>query len=288
MICAREYAMGGAMNKGYMDFDLFRHFIDENYYYLDRVGLTGLGETLLYPKIVDAVKYIRSKSRGIGIFISTNAYQANAVGLIDRIADDIDTLQISLDGIGSTFESIRIKSKFNRYEQNVEALAKMAAGRRMTVKFNMVVFDRNAHQMSEVVNLAERVGVEEVYFNTFNLVANDLDLKLYDFYREPEFRKILAEVKSIARDKNIYVTMPEVDAPKGFRHCGYPWDDFYITWEGFLAPCCAKPFPKEKNFGNVFRQGLMSSLNSPDFIEFRKFSNRNITPDFCQRCHKIC
>ncbi len=43
MICAREYAMGKEMDKGHMDFDKFKTFIDKNHVYLDRIGLTGLG-----------------------------------------------------------------------------------------------------------------------------------------------------------------------------------------------------------------------------------------------------
>ena len=74
---------------------------------------------------------------------------------------------------------------------------------------------------------------------------------------------------------------------KGFITCPYPWKGFYITWDGFLVPCCAKPFPKEKNFGNVFKKGLLNCLNDKDFIEFRAMAKKNITPDFCKRCHFI-
>ena len=157
----------------------------------------------------------------------------------------------------------------------------------MTVKFNMVVFEQNAGQMRDVVNLAADTGVAEIYFNTFNLVANNLDLGLYAFYQSEQFRNLLSEAKSTAHARGIYVTMPELDAPRGFRFCGYPWDDFYITWDGYLVPCCAKPFPKEKHFGNVFEDGLMHAINAPDFISFREQSNRNETPEFCQRCHKV-
>jgi radical SAM protein with 4Fe4S-binding SPASM domain len=118
-------------------------------------------------------------------------------------------------------------------------------------------------------------------------VANNLDVGLYEFYQTDTFRDLLNDAKSVAREKGIYVTMPELDQPKGFRFCGYPWDDFYITWDGFLVPCCAKPFPKEKHCGNVFDTGLMNAINAPDFIRFRELSNRDETPDFCQRCHKV-
>src|SRR5512136_508817 len=68
--CPREYAFGSQMAKGHMDLAQAKRFLDENLVYLDSIGLTGLGETLLYPHLVELVDYIRSRNRGVYIFIS--------------------------------------------------------------------------------------------------------------------------------------------------------------------------------------------------------------------------
>ncbi len=287
VICARETEMGEQMDKGHMDLGSFKKLIDEAHVYLDRIGLTGLGETLLYPHLKEALRYIRSKNQGIVIFVSTNAYQANAPELVEAIADDIDTLQISLDGIGSVFESIRKKSDYNKYYANLEAISELVRGRGAAVKCNMVVFKQNYEQMPDVIRLAKRLGIREVYFNIFNLVANAFGLALYDFYKTDAFRQRLAETKRLADELGIYLGHNEFDAPKGFAHCGYPWDDFYITWDGYSVPCCAKPFPKELNFGNVFEDGLAAVINSKAYQEFRRMSRDNHTPVFCERCYKV-
>lgn len=287
VICAREYEWGKQMDVGHMDFEKFKKIIDENYIYLDRIGLTGLGETLLYPKIVEAVNYIESKNKGILIFVSTNAYQANAPELVKKIADKIDTLQISLDGIGSTFEEIRKKSKFDRYYSNLKEISKLNHKSRMSVKFNMVVFRNNYKEMINVIELANELAIQEIYFNTFNLVANNFDLSEYKFYNTKEFRQEFKKALTRAKQLGIYVGYSDLDAPKGFKYCRYPWDDFYITWDGYSVPCCAKPFPKVLNFGNVFEEGLLPVLNSEKFQAFRRMSKENKTPNFCKRCHKI-
>ena len=287
IICAREHEWGNQMNVGHMDFEQFKKIIDENHVYLDRVGLTGLGETLLYPKIVEAIDYVGSKNKGILIFLSTNAYQKNAPDIVKEIAGKIDTLQISLDGIGPTFEQIRKKSKFDRYYSNLEEIAKLNHKSRMSVKFNMVVFRNNYKDMVNVVKMAKELGVQEIYFNTFNLVANHLDISEYDFYQTDEFRSEFNNALALAEKLGIYIGYRDLDAPKGFKYCGYPWDDFYITWDGYSVPCCAKPFPKELSFGNVFEDGLLPTLNSEKYQDFRIMSRENKTPDFCKRCHKI-
>ncbi|MFC1483590.1 radical SAM protein [Candidatus Neomarinimicrobiota bacterium] len=287
VICAREYMWGREMDKGHMDLEQFKRLIDEHHVYLDRIGLTGLGETLLYPYLVDAVEYIRSRNRGISIFISTNAYQANAVDIVRRVADQIDTLQVSLDGIGTVFEDIRKKSHYDQFMRNLEEMSKLAEHMRMTVKFNMVVFEDNFRQMVEVVELAQRLGVREIFFNTFNLVANDVDLSAYALYQTPGFRDEFKRAMAAASKMGIYIGYHDLDAPKGFKHCSYPWDNFYITWDGYSVPCCAKPFPKELQFGNIFKEGLMPVLNSENYLQFRRLSRDNVTPEFCERCHKI-
>jgi radical SAM protein with 4Fe4S-binding SPASM domain len=59
---------------------------------------------------------------------------------------------------------------------------------------------------------------------------------------------------------------------------------FYVTWNGYLAPCCAKPFPKEQHFGNVFKDGLMKCLNSSAYRNQRKMWFENKTPKACEGC----
>lgn len=287
VICAREYEGGQQMDKGHMDLSEFKRIVKENHIYLDRIALTGLGETLLYPHLIEAVEFIRSLNKGISIFISTNAYSRNAPDIAQQIADKIDTLQISLDGIGSTFETIRVKSNYDKYYDNLKRISALDGQKRMSVKFNMVVFKQNYKQMEDVVDLAHDVGIKELFFNIFNLAATNHDLRLYDFYKTDDFLNEFYKAKQHADNLGIYLGSYDLTSKRGFKNCDYPWDDFYITWDGYSVPCCAKPFPKQLNFGNVFTDGLMETLNSKEYIEFRNQSKRNETPDFCKRCYKV-
>jgi radical SAM protein with 4Fe4S-binding SPASM domain len=65
------------------------------------------------------------------------------------------------------------------------------------------------------------------------------------------------------------------------------FDLIALCWNGFITPCCAKPFPKELNFGNVFEDNVMNVLNSKGFRDFRDLWFKNITPGFCYKCHFI-
>ncbi len=49
----------------------------------------------------------------------------------------------------------------------------------------------------------------------------------------------------------------DIKTKNEFKKCHLPWNHFYVSWDGYMTPCCAKPFPKELNFGNVFDTSLM-------------------------------
>ncbi|HVP58705.1 MAG TPA: radical SAM protein [bacterium] len=285
--CPREYAMGSRMDKGHMDFEQAKQLLDGNLVYLDSIGLTGLGETLLYPHLIELVDYIRAKNKGVYIFISTNAQQPNAPEIVNALADKIDSLQISIDGIGEAFEQVRRNSDWAKYLANVKAIAKVARGRRVQLKFNMVVLEANHHQMVDVIELAAELGIPEVYFNTFNLVANDWDTSYYKFYHTEGFKQALARAADLARSKGIAVGYDDIASARSFAKCPFPWNHFYVTWDGFLVPCCAKPFPKEQHFGNVFKSSLVECINSADFAAFRRLSIEGAAPGFCVRCHVV-
>jgi radical SAM protein with 4Fe4S-binding SPASM domain len=285
--CPREYAFGKAMDKGHVDLAAAKNLIDQCHIYLDSIGLTGLGETLLYPHLVELVEHIRRRSKGVHIFISTNAQQPDAAAIVDRIADKIDSLQISIDGCGEAFEGVRRNSNWERYLANVKEIARITRGRRARVKLNMVVLKANYHQMSDVVRLARSLGIPEVHFNTFNLVANDLDTSYYAFYHTADFRGALEEAARVADREGVVLGIDDVTSPRSFSRCPFPWNHFYVTWDGFLVPCCAKPFPKEKHFGNAFESSLRDCVNTLEFQQFREMSKRGVTPAFCARCHVV-
>ena len=63
--------LASTREKGYMDFDLFRRIIDDaSQIGVKRVHLYLHGESLLHPKIVDMIGYVKSKA--IGFHLTTN------------------------------------------------------------------------------------------------------------------------------------------------------------------------------------------------------------------------
>ncbi len=139
--CPQQYAMGREMDRGHMDLESAERLFDQNYMYLNVVGLTGLGETLLYPHLVEFVQYLRSKNEFVGISLSTTAMKPDAPKIVNAIADQIDSLQISIDGCGEVFEKIKRNATWEKYLANPKEIAKIVDGRRAKILLNMVVLD---------------------------------------------------------------------------------------------------------------------------------------------------
>lgn len=288
-ICPREYDYGKQMDQGLMNIDQAKEVIDEIWPYLDSIGLTGMGETFMYKKIEEIVDYIKNKNKGIIISISTNAVLPNFIERVTPVINKIDTIQISIDGIEEVYESIRIKSNFKLLDRNLRALSELCEDSGTTLMLNMVVTKENYKHMPILVEYAEEVGIDFLDFTLFNLASvTDIERSYYEFYSSKKFLDVVAELEEKIRiHKNVLVTNRNFKTDNGFKKCPFPWSHFYISWNGFVPPCCAKPFPKEMNFGSAFDNKFIDILNNDMYRKFRKLWYANKTPKFCEKCHYI-
>jgi len=285
--CAREYEYGKQMDLGMMDENQAKKIIDELWCYLDSVGLTGMGETFLYQNIKNIVDYIKSKNKGIIISVSTNAMVPNFIEQVTPLVGLIDTIQVSIDGLGEVYETIRKKAKFELLQSNLETLAKLCKNTQTTVMMNMVVTKENYYQMADLVKFAQKIGIKYLDFTMFNLAAvTQIEKSYYDFYKSAEFLTALQKLKETQKQvSEVVVNYHSFDTNRSFQACPFPWTHFYICWNGYLTPCCAKPFPKELHFGNVFDSSVIEVLNNEQYRSWRTLWLKNHTPNFCDKCH---
>ncbi len=284
-MCPREHEYGKAMDVGFMPLEKARLIVDEIYPYLDSIGLTGLGETFLYPHLLEIVKYIKSKKKSIIITISTNAHFKDYKERVEPVLPYIDNIQFSIDGIGDIYNTIRKGASFEEVTDNIRFT--MEKGKDTTFMMNCVVIPENYFQMTEVAEYARKMNIEYVNFNKASIAANPKASRAYyDFFKTGDYLEALENVRNYAHEhQEMEITGIEVCDDHGtFHDCIFPWEYPYITWDGFYVPCCGKPFPKLLNFGNVFENGVMNVLNGKKAQAFRKLWQKNTPPTFCHNC----
>src|ERR1700704_2143883 len=148
----------------FMDFEAFKRTVDQ-FGTLRELHLQGLGEPMMHPRFFDMVEYATAK----GIRVSTNS---NLTLLNDRRAErcvtsELDCLHVSIDGAtAETYERIRSRAHYDRVVSNLERL--LAARERLGsehphIHLVMVIMRQNLHELPEIVRLAHRWLVEEMF-----------------------------------------------------------------------------------------------------------------------------
>ena len=287
--CPREYGYGKEMDKGVMKLEQAQKIIDEICPYIDSIGLTGMGETLLFKDLSNIVDYIHSKNKGIIISFSTNAMLPNFIEIVRPLINKVATIQISIDGLNEIFELIRLNAKFDILDKNLRELSNLCKNTSTELMLNMVITKENYMQMSDMFFYTQEVGIKYLNFTLLNLSAlTDISTDYYDFYHSKDFVDVLKKIESTAKENpQVIVSNWDYRSKNSFRKCSYPWTHFYISWDGFVVPCCAKPFPKSFNFGNVFVDKFISILNNDLYRNFRQMWFDDQTPDFCKKCNYI-
>lgn len=286
-MCPREHKFGKDLVHGNMDTDLACKIIDQNYPYLQSVGLVGLGESLFATNLVEVAKYIKSKKKSIVIFISTNANFPDFTERISPALPYLDTIQISIDGTQETYEKIRVGGSYTLFLENLKKLVELIKPYHIDLMFNMVVSKQNYTEMSAIIELAAELGIPFVNFNYLNLACiPEEDVSYYDFFRTDEFKTARELARSTARKyPDIEVTGLEDFDDNWVGKCHLVWNHFQINYDGEVPPCCGKPFSKELSFGNVKKESLMEVLNSQKAKKFRKSWETKIQHPFCNQCH---
>jgi len=286
--CPREYATAREYaDMGNMKIDKFKGLVDRYLANCRTLCLTGGGETFLYPQLVEAVDYALEKNKHIELFMSTNAVVRNTGQIVEGLAGKIVMLQISIDGTNEIYEKIRKGAIYSQFKANVKTIVSITKDTKTSLMFNMVLIKENINEILPVLKLASAFNINRVHLNPINLVIHDWDISYYDFFRSEIVTDAIEKAQKFAESEGIELTYYDLNKPIGFKNCPFLYDNFYITWDGFLVPCCAKPLPILLNFGDVFEKGLMDCINHPSFVEFRRMSLLNKPPSFCGKCHLL-
>lgn len=289
IMCARESRYGKEMDQGFMPPDKAKAVIDQALPYLTSIGLTGLGETFLYPHLEEICRYIKTRKPNVVITCSTNAHFHGFLEKLDKAIPYIDNLQISVDGVGKVYETIRPATDFSFIKQNILRTAEACRKYDVELKFNLVAMPQNIDNLKDVIDFTKEAGARSLEINPMNVAGNtSVGREFYKFFLSDKYKRTCREITEYAVNEGVELSLLPFQQRPDFHDCPFPWDHPYITWNGYLVPCCGKPFPKLLNFGNVFETGnLMAVINSPAAQKFRRGWQQGKAPSFCANCQYV-
>ena len=278
--CPRDKKDAYDYEIGRMSFDTFRQVFGEFESSIQTLDLTGLGESLIHPEIFDIIDWVRSR-KDVEIYLTTNTILLNSQTLDKLAAHPVNTLCVSIDGTGQDeFTSVRGQLHFERLKARVRRAVERLSPH-MEFIMCVVLVEQNVSSMPHFVKLAADLGIKQLSLKPVNLVAHATPAAYYDQFRTPQFEQLAGKAQEAGGELGVDVRVFQI----GNYTCTFPWDPIYITWDGNFVPCCAKPFPKRMNFGNILSSPFDLIKNSPSAVEFRSELLSDKPPSFCNKCH---
>jgi MoaA/NifB/PqqE/SkfB family radical SAM enzyme len=255
---------------------------------VQEVMLQGLGEPLLNPDFVDIVRAV--KAHGLRASTSTNGTLLTpeiGAALIDA---GLDLMSVSIDGTTpETYELIRRGARFEPVVANVQRVAELKQERgadNPKLNIGYILTNHNYHQLPDLVRMADEIGVEEI--NVWYLQGGetygdigDLSLEGMD---EVELGRVYAETRRLAGSKGIKLTLPPLERVYNAPICTWPWWGTYVTWDGYVTPCCILCYPKIHNFGNLYQADMSEIWNGPAYQKFRAQLKSDKPSSLCAGC----
>ncbi|HNW93662.1 MAG TPA: radical SAM protein [bacterium] len=286
---------------GTMPLDSFHRILDQ-LPQLRRINGNGDGEPLLNPALPEMLA--AAKARGIMTRTITNANVPLPDDRLALLVDNLDILHISLDGAtAATYEAIRSGADFAVATATVRRLAAAVSRGRGLDQFwiNFVVQHDNVHELNAMVELTAQLGVPALNFKFVNsnwdrgrddaddaaraaVHANIAGAQTLDYDRT---RDAIAAAQQHGHTFGVTVHLEgDIDPAFSYPACG-AMKHIFITWDGFLTPCCLRADPEVFTFGNILQQSAAVLFSSEKYRAFKRALRDNRPHPLCCHCPSL-
>jgi MoaA/NifB/PqqE/SkfB family radical SAM enzyme len=270
---------------------------------LRRAVLHGVGEPLLNRDLPAMIGFL--KSRGIYTVFNTNAVLLTRRRQVELIHSGLDELRVSLDSsTPETYSRIRGIPAFDRVVANLAQMVRTRAElESITPALSIWVtgLRENLPELPDIIDLAARIGVEEVYLQRMVFWGEGLATHEQSIYRtlRTQAEEIVGEAERRATELGVRFRgadalspraslIDEPPRPEPWRACSRPLRLAYVTAEGTALPCCIAPFTdapfESMRLGNYLRDGVEAVWNGEAYQRFREQLYSSEPPLSCRNC----
>ena len=246
--------------KGYMDFPLFQKIIDDAALLrIRRVHLYLHGEPMLHPKIVDMIRYIKSKD--IGFHLTTNGMRIDEetiTALLHSGVDNADHFLFSILGHDrSTHESIMRGVDHDRVIENVLNFVRL----RRAFGINGPIIETILYKMPE--NEGETGQFQQYWRGKVDHVQ--MGGRISKYFSE--------------HNTNVSTSTPRTYA------CSKLWNRMAVYWDGRVTLCCAD-VDGAFVLGDLNHQSIQEIWNSKRLLGVQKLHKMKRYQDvpLCAKC----
>jgi radical SAM protein with 4Fe4S-binding SPASM domain len=258
---------------------------------LKRVDLTGIGESLMNRDFFAIVKFL--KSRGMYVTLNDNFTLMTEKAARRIVELGVDQIFLSLDGATKeTYERIRVGANFDKVISNARRLlqTKREMGeKRPEVKINTVVCSINYQELPAIVELAHDIGIGMVQF--VNAITFESTEDVATTGVRQEVRATFQKTLERAHQLGVLVKIELFDKLP-VQRCDFPWKRNFVTYDGYVHPCCYttqtgdRRAQNRRSFGNLSEDSFEEIWHSETYSTFRRKMRAGVLPHACEHCPK--
>ena len=275
--CYMRHGTDKIMGLGYMPVDKFNSILEENPY-IDECELSNNGEVFLHPYLHDILRIAREHGVSVWMKNGVNMNTVNENVLEELVSGNVKEILVSIDGASDdTYPVYRRNGSFSKVISNIKKINELKKERNIEypkLMWQFVMMKHNVHEIQKARELASELGMGIVYKRSWNpSEAEAVD-------------RMLAQNSLTLDSRNSFPSQSTEDQSKlpvyEIHYCNDMIFTPQINWDGRILGCCSNIF-KGWN-GNVFRDGLIASVNADDYINAVIDLMDNNSPDEDNPC----
>ena len=231
------------------------------------------GEPFLHPQFLELIG--QAKASNIYTSTSTNAHFIDAKKADEIVSSGLDRLIISIDGLTQkTYEQYRVNGNLKKVIEASKLLVESKRQKRSNtphIIFQFLAVKPNEHEIPQVFDLANSIGIDEVRIKT---------AQLYDYKNGNRLMPSNEKYSRYVRQKDGTYRL------KGRQgnHCWRMWSGSVLTWDGGVVPCC---FDKDAThtLGSIKETSFKEIWKTKNYRAFRQsILNAREEIDICKNC----
>lgn len=247
--------------------------IANQFKFVKLISLYGMGESFLNPDIFKMINFFGKNQE---VEITTNGQLLNEDKLTKILNSNLNHINFSVDGATpETYKEARGIDRFNELKKIISSLVQRRnqLNSKLRISMALVITEKNKHELNKFVDLAKEIGVDYAALQEVNPL----------WYKKKIDSKKEAEA-ALKYAKKMGVNLNYCKNPiNGKNVCPDAFFSAYITWDGYITPCCMLPCSNVFNFGNVLHEPFSKIWNNAKYQKFRKEISKG-TPAVCRGC----
>ena len=265
-----------------LDFEVFKEFVKNTKSRFRMVHLAGLGEIILYPKLIEAIRL--SKKLSENVKFTSNGVLLTPDNIKQYIEAGLTHIEISIDAFDE--EKLR-EFRGVDLDHLVKIVLYISEETDLHLQINSVVSSENSQWLIDMVHVFNKAKNIKVWhtiplFETSQMRENGikpLETKDYQELLLSLNKEIVSEGLNWKLYPNAYGVRldPVIEMKRKRNICFSCFEDPYISVKGRFNFCSRQEFSSVADIS----PGFEKAWNHPSLLKFRKNMLKGIYPEYC-------